>query len=286
MLLSFEKLIGIIGLGTTVGGGLLINSFIFGDESPKTSSPKLTIADLLKAGGLSPLNFDTTKTEEPNSVWDTVLSDYRNPISEGQTALIKLLSEKGIEGVKLTLGADRNENINKLKIACSRFMNIDLDMISMPSADKDKALASVRFMTFCVEPASVELMVSWQGGEFLDTQNLDSFKKEATDSFVWSPEIRKFYNVAEATNAAEFYADPKTNDGLFEKFWKDCKRWKSMSAFNFRSENGKHLIGNCLAHQSPYASPLSVISERQQLNLFKKEYIAWREGGRSKNALP
>ncbi|AEG73591.1 hypothetical protein MHF_1355 [Mycoplasma haemofelis Ohio2] len=273
MLFSFEKLIGAVGVGTTVGGGYLINSFIF----PKTSSYKLTLSDLLEAAGLSPLDFDTTKTEGFDSVWDDVLSDYKKVVfddDKNKDPEVKRLLSKGIRGLELetfSLGSDRNENINKLKRACSFASKMEL---KFEESSSDEGAAKYLLYRWCVSPKSAKsLLPIFQGNDPLNTETLDSFKKEffkgkfsgTIRSYDWSrPEI-------------------EDDDQLIEDIWKRCKAFEQTTLHKQEFYEGFNKY-SFWCSKSGFYHPfmdLQLGHGAELVNLFRKGYTEWKEGGRN-----
>ncbi|AEG73644.1 hypothetical protein MHF_1410 [Mycoplasma haemofelis Ohio2] len=160
--------IGLGGLGTVAGGGLLAHSLAKGDQKSalikKLESDKFTI-----------LNLDTSKQESENSGWQKIFLGYSS-LSDGK-------ENRKIGNLTLSASGDKQEGINQLKKACSSLLNTEGDSSNF---EKNYQLAT----QWCVEPVSIESLLQKQGTPFLDTG--------ANNNQGWT-EVAKAYEKAQSS---------------------------------------------------------------------------------------
>ncbi|AEG73655.1 hypothetical protein MHF_1421 [Mycoplasma haemofelis Ohio2] len=147
--------IGLGGVGTATGGGILANHLINSKEERNLSSK-------LKEDKFTLLNLDVSKQESDDSKWQTIFTSYATLTTDKANLKIGNLT--------LNSAGDKNAGIKQLKEVCSSLLNTQPESSDF---DKNYQLAS----QWCVEPISVGSILQKRGITYLDTTGSENSKE-------------------------------------------------------------------------------------------------------------
>ncbi|AEG73646.1 hypothetical protein MHF_1412 [Mycoplasma haemofelis Ohio2] len=209
------------GVGAAAGGGYLIHSSLPKEE------PKTSLASKLEEDKFTPLNLDTSKTENQNSPWKKILSSYKSLTA----------SKTEFKIGNLSLKSDDNKGINQLKDACSDLLKTLEDSSNFASNYK---LAS----RWCVEPISISSLLSKRGTPHLNTTESEDTEawtalakkyeehkktnKELMDGVSWTEVSNTDYtaNINQIKSACNTRKDKSSHDDeAFEKHLREVQTW-------------------------------------------------------------
>ncbi|CBY93324.1 hypothetical protein HF1_13160 [Mycoplasma haemofelis str. Langford 1] len=195
------------GVGSVAGGGFLAHSLM------SQNNQKSALVRKLESDKFTLLNFDTARTEAPDSSWKKILTSY--------SKLIQTKSELKIGDLALT--ENDQEGINKLKNACSSILKVEEASSDFTNNYK---LAS----KWCVEPISVGDLLSKRGSTYLDTS--DSANKTK-----WT-EVAKRYEVDKKASKNTLMSDVTWADVTSENY--DTNIGHLKTACNTRKSKNSH----------------------------------------------
>ncbi|CBY93351.1 hypothetical protein HF1_13430 [Mycoplasma haemofelis str. Langford 1] len=219
--------IGLGGVGTATGEGILANHLINSKEERNLSSK-------LKEDKFILLNLDVSKQESDDSKWQTIFTSYE--------ALTTDKANLKIGNLTLTSG-DKNAGIKQLKEACSSLLNTQPESSDF---DKNYQLAS----QWCVEPISVESILQKRGITYLDTTGSENSKewgeiakeyekiqteaKKPLSEVTWTQVTSNNYsaNITAIKEACKKRKEKSSHQEGFSDALKEAQSWCSITSKN------------------------------------------------------